>query len=178
MKAFISTLLASLAIAAPAMAIPAPQGHQQLLDILEQDGINVYVNSPPQACFGERDVDGMYVAFRGERNLVICQDNRESSDVVSWTLNDLDTIRHETFHIIQDCMAGPNNDQGLDTVFRDQDDVVDALGVVESMRIMNAYSGNYTSDRHGEIKYEVEAFYAARDYSANEIASMYTKFCR
>ena len=46
------------------------------------------------------------------------------------------------------------------------------------MRIMNAYSGNYTPDRHDEIKYEVEAFYAARDYSADEITSMYTKFCR
>ena len=178
MKAFFSTLLASLAIATPSMATPAPGGHQQLLDILAQDGIGVYVNSPAQACYGDRDVDGMYIANDGNRYLVVCQDNATTSETVSWTENDLDTIRHETFHIIQDCMAGSNNDMEFDTVFANQDKVIDALGVVESMRIMSAYSVSYDADRHDSIKYEVEAFYAARNYSASQITSIYTKYCR
>ena len=31
----------------------------------------------------------------------------------------------------------------------------------------------YSSD----IKYEIEAFYAARDYSATELNSLYTQYC-
>jgi len=65
----------------------------------------------------------------------------------------------------------------FDTVFTSQDEVIDALGVVEAMRIMSAYSTNYSPDRHGDIQYEIEAFYAARDYSATELNSLYTKYC-
>ena len=177
MKAFISTLLASIAIAAPAVAAPLPSDHQQFLDTMARDGVNVHINEPAQACYGEKDMDGAYIVFEDERFLVICQDNRKTSDVVSWTANDLDTIRHEGFHVIQDCMAGSKNDMVFDTVFSNQDDVIDALGVPEAMNIMAAYSNLYENDRHGDIKFEIEAFYAARDYSAAQLNSLYTQYC-
>ena len=177
MKAFISTLLASIAIAAPALAAPLPADHQQFLDTMARDGVNVYINKPAEICYGEKDMDGVYAVFEGERYLIVCQDNRKTSDVVSWTDNDLDTIRHEGFHIIQDCMAGDKNDVVFDTVFINQDDVIDALGVFEAMDIMQRYSNLYENDMHGVIKIEIEAFYAARDLSASEINSMYTQYC-
>ncbi len=178
MKAFFSTILASLAIASPVMSAPAPADHQRLLDTIAQDGVNVYINEPADVCYGEKDVDGMYLVYEDERYLVVCQDNGTNSDTVTWTENDLDTVRHETFHIIQDCMAGPNDDMEFDTVFTNQDEVIDALGVVESMRIMAVYSNTYDTERHDAIKYEIEAFYAARDYSADEITEMYNRYCR
>ncbi len=177
MKAFISTLLASIAIAAPAVAAPLPADHQQFIDTMASDGVNVHFNEPAQACFDDSGMNGAYVVFEGDRYLVVCQDNRKNSDVVAWTANDLDTIRHEGFHIIQDCMAGANNDMVFDTVFTNQDEVIDALGVSEAMRIMGTYANAYESDRHGDIQYEIEAFYAARDYSATELNSMYHRYC-
>ncbi len=178
MKAFISTLLASIAIAAPAVAAPLPADHQQFLDTMASDGVNVHFNEPAQACFDDSGMNGAYVVFESERYLIVCQDNRKNSDVVAWTANDLDTIRHEGFHIIQDCMDGTKGDQELDTVFNSLSSVIDSLGVVESMRIMNSYLIAYGPERHASIKYEIEAFYAARDYSASELNSMYNKFCK
>ncbi len=177
MKAFISTLLASLAIAGPAIAAPLPADHQLFVDTMVNDGVNYVVNEPAEACYGEKDLDGAYVVFEGERYLVVCQDNRTTSDVVAWTANDLDTIRHEGFHIIQDCMAGTKNDQVLDTVFTSQAEVIDALGVEQAMDIMSTYAQLYESHRHGDIRMEIEAFYAARDYSATELNSLYTQYC-
>ena len=177
MKAFISTLLASIAIATPALAAPPPADHQQFLNTMASDGINVLINEPPQVCYDDTDRSGMYTVINNERYLVVCQDNRKNNKMVAWTENDLDTIRHEGFHMIQDCMVGANNDMVFDTVFTNQDEVIDALGVSEAMYIMDMYADVYPSDRHGDIKFEIEAFYAARDYSAAELNSMYTEYC-
>ncbi|AOV62003.1 hypothetical protein BOW86_gp079 [Synechococcus phage S-CAM7] len=178
MKAFISAFLASLAIAAPAMAAPLPADHQRFVDTMVNDGVIFKVNEPAELCYGDKDVDGGYVVYKGDRYLVVCQDNRTTSDVTNWTANDLDTIRHEGFHVIQDCMSGAKNDNVFDTVFTSQEEVIDALGVEEAMRITSIYSNNYNKDRHGDIKMEIEAFYAARDYSATELNSLYTQYCK
>ncbi len=179
MKAFFSTFLASLAIAGPAIAAPLPADHQAFVDTMVADGVTVLINEPAEACFEEGSSrNGAYIVFEGQQYMVVCQDNRTSSAVTTWTANDLDTIRHEGFHIIQDCMDGTKGDQELDTVFTSQSEVIDELGVVEAMRIMNSYVEAYTPDRHGAIKYEIEAFYAARDYSATELNSMYNRYCK
>ncbi len=178
MKAFISAILASLTIAGPAFASPLPADHQTFLNTLEADGVTVLINEPADACFGDSTRDGAYVVYEGQQYLLICQDQRKNSDLVAWTANDLDTIRHEGFHVIQDCMDGTKGDQELDTVFNSLSSVIDSLGVVESMRIMNSYLIAYGPERHASIKYEIEAFYAARDYSASELNSMYNKFCK
>ena len=183
MKSFISTLLASVVISAPTVAAPLPADHKQFLNTMASDGVQVYINKPAEVCFDDsgnsNSTSGMYFVFESDRlrNLIVCQDNRKTSEVVAWTDNDLDTIRHEGFHIIQDCMAGANNDMVFGMVFTNHDEVIDALGVEESMRIMLDYSYLYNIDMHGDIKYEIEAFYASRDYSAAELNSMYTQYC-
>jgi hypothetical protein len=186
MKAFISTLLASIAIAGPAIAAPLPADHQLFVDTMVKDGVEVLINEPAEACFDDSQRNGAYVVHRGTRVLVVCQDKRyegqfnitgDASFVTEWTANDLDTIRHEGFHIIQDCMAGTKNDQEFDTVFTSQEDVIDTYGVVNTMRIMNSYVDAYGADRHADIKYEIEAFYAAENYSATQLNDMYNKYC-
>jgi hypothetical protein len=178
MKAFFSTLLASLAIATPALAAPLPVDHQILVDALVADGVTVLINEPADACFDGSERNGAYVVYEGGQYLVVCQDNRKTSDVVSWTANDLDTIRHEGFHIVQDCMDGVKGDQELDTVFTSYEEVIDEYGVVNSMRVLNSYIQAYPAERHNQIQLEVEAFYAAQNYSASEIASMYQRYCK
>ena len=177
MKAFFSTLLASMAIAGPVLAAPLPADHQLFVDTMVRDGVTFVVNEPAQACYGNKNMNGAYVVFEGDRYLVVCQDNRTTSDVTNWTANDLDTIRHEGFHIIQDCMAGTKTDTLFDTVLTDQSVVIDALGVEQAMDIMRTYADVYEKDRHGDIKYEIEAFYAAEHYSATELNDMYNKYC-
>lgn len=177
MKAFFSTLLASIAIAGPAVAAPLPADHQLFVNTLKNDGVEVVINTPAEACFDGSARNGAYGVFDNTRYLVVCQDNRVNSDVTNWTANDLDTIRHEGFHMIQDCMAGTKMDQKFDTVFTSQEEVIDAYGVVNSMRIMNSYIDAYEADRHGDIKYEIEAFYAAENYSATELNHMYNRYC-
>ena len=165
--------MASLTITMPAMASPLPNDHQSLVNTLTADGVDVLINYPPQVCDSDVDPSGAYAVISGERKLVVCQDNSNAGDltIVNWTANDLDTIRHETFHIIQDCMKGTKNDSELDTVFTDLREVIDAFGVYETMEVIEFYLELY-SDRR-DISYaiinEIEAFYAARDISASEI---------
>ena len=180
MKAFISTLLASIAIATPALAAPLPADHKQFLNTMASDGVKVYINEPAEVCYGGDDkLSGMYTVIDNERYLVVCQDNRKTSDLVVWTDNDLDTIRHEGFHIIQDCMVGANNDMVFDTVFTNQDEVIDAFGVSETMEVIEIYLEAYSgrSDISNAIIHEIEAVYAARDYSATKLNSMYIEYC-
>lgn len=186
MKAFISAILASLTIAGPALASPLPADHQTFLNTLKADGIKVMINEPANACYDGSNRNGAYSVYRGKQYLVVCQDKRNQGEfsinddvsfIAPWTSNDLDTIRHEGFHIIQDCMDGTKGDQELDTVFTSLSEVIDEYGVINSMRIMNSYLRAYGPSRHADIKYEIEAFYAARNYSATELNSMYKKYC-
>jgi len=168
-----------MAIAGPVLAAPLPADHQRYVDTMVNDGVEVLINTPAEACFdGNSDRNGAYGVYEGTRVLIVCQDNRQSSDVTDWTANDLDTIRHEGFHIIQDCMIGTKNDQEMDTVFTSQEEVIDAYGVVNTMRILNSYAPLYPQERHGDIKLEVEAFYAAQNYSATELNDMYNTYCK
>ena len=43
--------------------------------------------------------------------MIICQDDRYpiSTREMTWTPNDYDTLRHESHHVIQDCLDGIDN---------------------------------------------------------------------
>jgi len=177
MKALFSSILASLAIASPALAQPLPADHQRLVDALTADGILFAVNTPAQICFEERDTSGSYITYDGGRGIVVCQDNRINSDVVEWTDNDLDTIRHEAFHAAQDCIGEDKSDGVLDSVFTSYEEVIDSYGVANTMKVMQGYSEWYEEERHRDIQMEVEAFYAAATLSADQITSMFNTYC-
>ena len=75
--------------------------HNALWEAVESTGTRVRVN--PRDCDGD-DNYGWYWARYSE--LVICQENRVQGDrnQVAWTEEDLDTLRHEAHHLVQDCM--------------------------------------------------------------------------
>ena len=118
-----SVLTTALALAVtvtgalPALASPyadqpgnSPEDHIELVEALVDSGIPVYFNTKeckPNAV-GAGKTAGFY---RPDQNVMtICQQNGAyDGEVVPPTYDDLDTIRHESQHVIQDCLAGFSN---------------------------------------------------------------------
>ena len=183
----ITAALGALLIAAPAYAAPAglDAGHTRLWNELERQGVLAYVN-PEELC-GARGpgVMGAY-GYNPDWDVVVlgvCQDNRDTSTEaeVAWTDNDLDTLRHESMHYLQDCIGG-KPDGELDPFYDgagwapgnyDYDYVLSKLGVELSVYVLGVYSdkGNKT------VRLEHEAFMAAQEYSANDIAQQIAASC-
>ena len=63
-------------------------------------------------------VNGFYSSHN--RVLVVCNDRyvKGENEDPQWTANDLDTLRHEAQHLIQDCMVGGLADSKLHPVYR------------------------------------------------------------
>lgn len=122
MKNFKSLALAALA-AVSTIAAPAAEArgtyaeHTQLGNAIKSTGMNLRFN-PPKC--DERDAMGWYWA--GGNEMAICQENRRRGfgfeHEVTWTEEDLDTLRHEAQHLIQDCMDGERNGR-LGSVYKD-----------------------------------------------------------
>tara|TARA_B100001063_G_C16735132_1_gene541553 strand:- start:368 stop:844 length:477 start_codon:yes stop_codon:yes gene_type:complete len=79
-------------------------------------GVDFKLN-PPEC--DERKVFGWYKGY--DKELVVCQENKKpgSSAEVAWTAEDLDTLRHEAHHLVQDCMIGDNHDMALGPVYQE-----------------------------------------------------------
>ena len=170
MKLFshIAAALTGLAVlgtsASPALATPTNRGegslyaHEVLVQQLRNAGLDVQVNH------GHCDSDpGMMGFYAGqERLLVVCQDNAAigQRSPVDWTDNDLDTLRHEAQHFIQDCMLGNNHDHQLGNVYKDPAGLaVDVLGMDGVRGIARAYMSRGHSER--TVLLEWEAFAVA-----------------
>lgn len=81
-----------------------------MVQTVERVGIEFKLNPPKCDTIAEESgmphIFGWY--YVGNRELVICQQNRikGSTKPVEWTAEDFDTLRHETHHLIQDCVDG------------------------------------------------------------------------
>ena len=134
------------------------EAHGILVQQLRDAGLDVQVNH------GHCDSDpGMMGFYAGqERLLVVCQDNAPSGsrEAVDWTANDLDTLRHEAQHFIQDCMLGSNHDHQLGNVYKDPAQLVlNVLGMEGARGIARAYMSRGHSER--TVMLEWEAFSVA-----------------
>ena len=70
----------------------------------------------PEDCNGR--IDGVYDSIRGY--ITICQDQgTKAFKMVGWTDNDLDTLRHEAQHVVQDCIGNRLGDGYLSPLFDD-----------------------------------------------------------
>ena len=88
--------------------------HVYLAKMVERSGVDFRLN--PNAC----DNRGALGWYNGrDRILVVCQQHKiyGSSKEVRWTEEDLDTLRHEAQHVIQDCMVGSDHDGRLGPVY-------------------------------------------------------------
>jgi len=177
MKSLLSAALALAVSASPALAID--QEHVELITTLEDRGASVYVNAPP--CYMRR-TSGLYTQLKGVGPaIVICQDNKQRTfDQVEWTPNDLDTLRHEAIHYVQDCIDGNTNGatlQPIHSVIEEVtiQDIIREMGPDKSGSIIMNYMRIGTSE--AQIINELEAFYMAENLSASEVGEFVAAAC-
>jgi len=149
---------ASASVATPAHTYPREgslDAHAVLAETIERAGVNFILNDP--YCQANPEVMGFYAGK--ERVLVVCQDNYvPGGGQVRWTANDLDTLRHEAQHLIQDCMAGGNHDHLLGSLYKDPVALgFSVLGSERIQRITEIYRSHGASDHVLLMEYEAFA---------------------
>jgi len=147
-----------------------PNDHAVLVNALNRAGVEVEVNPiDDKSCAMN---DGSYVPE--EKKLVICGETS-----LRWSSNGLDTLRHESQHVLQDCVAGDGLG-GYMSLYFDSPKSLEAFAVKALDRqklnwIVDTYSKR--GETVGVILMEVEAFSVAASVSPAEIAKSISKTC-
>ena len=158
----------------PGVSAETNSSHDELKRALNDVGVEVFLNDT-DLCDGSKS--GMYSP---EYNVImICQDDRiETSDQeVEWTENDYDTLRHESQHVVQDCMEGIDNSK-MSLFFSDEIEylefVIMGLTKSEFFQIVEAYRplGNDI------LLNELEAFAVAKGVKPDTIAKAIRGICK
>jgi len=172
-----TTALATLtALAIPVTASAGVmEEHKELWNTIGEVGVTAFLNHP--VCW-DRDVDGYYSSRNGI--LVVCQDNKtKPGKVEPWTDNDLDTLRHEAVHLIQDCKDGRRSDGRMIPIIPTHQERLEffaaVLGPERAGRIIEGYRQNGVSTY--QIINELEAFSFAAAGSARDITSGVRNYC-
>jgi len=145
------------------------RGHILLAQAAARTGVQIKIN--PAACF-KGDTYGWYWAAKNE--LVICQERRARANVETyWTAEDLDTLRHEVQHLVQDCRDGRRNGD-LDAVYTEPVALAHkVLGRDGVQNVLETYS-----DASDHIKVmELEAFAVAAMNDPAEQARDIQTYC-
>jgi len=181
MKKLLTTLLLT-ATAAATLAPVAKAGntlndHQMLWETVERAGVPVFINDP-KACEGKWG-GGMYATNTRERRsaLLICQDNGQNAGTgnhVRWTANDLDTLRHEAQHVVQDCDAGVLADGILEPMLGTGNKLVNFVN-----KALPASKVQFIKRRYDREDWliEFEAFAVAEVIDASQIADALSTYC-
>ena len=174
MKKFIVALVAGLTLTGiPVRADNDLKAHQNLWAALEEVGVTPTLND--MRCF-QGGIDGYYHSYGNA--LIVCQGkSKKPGNVAAWTTNDLDTLRHEAHHVIQDCVDGTIGDGKILPLFDDYDSwhsfVTTALTPAQIAGIIESYKGA-TPETH---KTELEAFAVANSLDADMIALIVRDVC-
>lgn len=170
-KAIALTALTAITTIVPtaAEAKNVDRAHMDLARAVRSTGVVVKVN--PRAC-NKQKVFGWYWAAKNE--MVICQERATRVGVETyWTDEDLDTLRHEAQHLIQDCMDG-SKDGRLDAVYNKPIALaVSVLGEDGAKGVVEAYSD---ASEHIKVM-ELEAFAVAAMNDPMEQVSDIKKYC-
>ena len=168
-KITLSALTALATLAPGALASSNYPAHITLGNTIRSTGITFKIN--PSECW-ERSALGWYWAYGNE--MAICQQNKRSVGVeTQWTEEDLDTLRHEAQHLIQDCMDG-SRQGALNSVYKNPVGFVKSTLSDHGIRsIQKAYS------ELGEhiIMMELEAFAVASLNQPIEQAQDISRYC-
>lgn len=152
------TGLAAFGFASASDATPRTNGvkegsgeaHVLLVEAIQRNGVKVVINHG-------RCKEGMMGFYSGgKRVLAVCQDNgTPNGPMVEWTANDLDTLRHEAQHFIQDCAVGTNHDHALTPVYKSPSSLAQStLGPERVSSITEIYRANGASDLVLLLEYE------------------------
>ena len=186
-KAWLSALLVGgLVTASSAVARPTyneqetVQDHIEILNTLDEMGIDVQVNNA-LLCSGEESVSGFW--FGARKLFALCQESIRKSENPVYTGaiflasdDDLDTIRHEAHHVIQDCMDG-KIDGSLKQYFSPENYVTFMKGFDEwrAEYIRKVYKE--AGETPQVIELEVEAWAVADLVSADMIHTVLKREC-
>ena len=176
MKTLIASLIAAASIFAPTASLAENtfEDHVNLWTALQDVGVTTILNHKIH-CKTNVKMDGIYFPFAAM--LVICQDLAKGTDEAYWTKNDLDTLRHEAHHIVQDCAIGGLGDGRAALLFAEKDEfnsvVLPILGAARVQQIRKDYS--FLSEK--DIRLELEAFAVADTVPAASIAAKIKQFC-
>ena len=148
--------------------------HERLWNTLQSHGVATVLNSP---AYCDKDTAGAYSSSAGV--LFVCQENAKAPyKEVSWTDYDLDTLRHEAHHVVQDCLAGGLGDGQYDTLFSSNElseFVTNALDKSEIDWVISTYAMQGATEEM--ILQELEAFASAKVVSATTIADAVNNTC-
>ncbi len=168
----ISLLFVSL----PASAGTEELQHKRLLNVVESLGVQVAIND--SYCKKLNMFNGFYI--NKKKQLYICQDNSlMDGKIVEWTENDFDTIRHETFHLIQDCNDGKLGDGDYKLVYNDDELIQVVLDSGITMKRLQRYVNLYTilgESSHGTML-EMEAISSSKVMSVDDITEKIIDVC-
>lgn len=177
---FLSSILLGTSLllsGSPSRATTTVDDHISLWNSLERAGINIVINDV-DFC-GDGRVDGAYIPRL--KTLVICQDNASpiSSRQVDWTENDLDTLRHEAHHVVQDCLRGRIGDGLSGPLFNTRETLSEFVDDILTDQQIDWIIRNYREQGadNDVIIMEVEAFAVAEGVSPETIADGIDKSC-
>tara|TARA_R110001592_G_scaffold304292_3_gene576757 strand:- start:29 stop:595 length:567 start_codon:yes stop_codon:yes gene_type:complete len=146
---------ASASLATQTIEEGSGAAHFELLKTVQDHGVKVLINDP--YCGKKEGIMGFYQGTL--RVLVICQENGvPGGPMVGWTKEDLDTLRHESQHFIQDCVVGTNHDHKLAPLYNSPTELaLEELGAENTRRIMEAYRKEGATDLTLLLEYEAFA---------------------
>jgi hypothetical protein len=155
--------------------VKADEKHQYLATTIRSLGVPVTINTKIHCPPGE---SGSYFTAGF---MVICQDNRREEGVeVQWTENDLDTLRHESHHLIQDCAAGGIGDKEMSLFFNSKEELIEFLSnsgyTEQQLQEIATHYQKQGVDGY-DLLMELEAFAVARSIPANLIADKIKEYC-
>jgi len=177
MKKLITSLIAAASIFAPTASLAENtfEDHVNLWTTLQDVGVTTLLNHKIH-CNKDARMDGVYFPFAAM--LVICQDHANGEQEAYWTKNDLDTLRHEAHHIVQDCAIGGLGDGKAALLFPEKEEfnsvILPVLGAERVQQIRKDYS--FLSEK--DIRMELEAFAVADTIPASSIAAKVKQFCK
>ena len=180
-------LIATIAITICCLADPLPvraqhqigaylkdnKDHRQLVETISNLGVVVLVNHKFHCI--HKEFAGLYY---DNGVLVICQDNRPENNgiEVKWTDNDLDTLRHEAHHIVQDCALGTIADGKMSRMFVNEEEYFDFVEDT-SLDLVKLYTKLREMLNEEETLIEIEAYVVAKDIPVEYITKKIVKFC-
>ena len=172
MKRVVASLaaLAFAALPVGAASNAERQEHLELYHALEDTNIRVYANEP-EMC----DPEEGYLGFYSPRHrlISICQ----KDPTVNFTDEDLDTLRHEAHHVVQDCLDG-QIDGRMTLLFTGEAKERFLRNYPDSkeLRVQRIYRDAGESEHI--VALEVEAFAVAATVPADTIANAIRETCK
>ena len=155
----IAAFIAALTIALPAVARVEPST-PQLLQTIEEYGVSISYN--PSTCG-----NGFLGMYNTKKEMILCYSGTP-------TAADHDTVRHESFHMIQHCASQRRGERGIKPLAANSQERHNWVLKVLGPQRINGVKDAYKTEAH---QVELEAFAAAHHYSSTDLITLIKAYC-